>query len=141
MFLVLQVKLPLVLYLHLVVWQVNSVENTRKFYKYHIFCYTFQLNNYFFFIALANTYGDMSSFKFLLLSYVSILLYFWYSALHISNLLSESHIFLKHIATPLGILSMLLYGKHVLGITYLNLQVALKDVFINAFGFFVRFKF
>ena len=45
-FLVLQVKIPLVLYFHLVAQQVNSVETTTKFYKYHIFCYTFQLTNY-----------------------------------------------------------------------------------------------
>ena len=54
--------------------------------------------------------------------------YFWYSALRFSNLLSESYIFLIREATPLAMFSMFVFGKQVLGSTYLKLLLALEKM-------------
>ena len=53
--------------------------------------------------------------------------YFWYSALCFSNLLSELHILLKRNTTPLGMFSMLFFGKQVL-FTYVKLLGALEKI-------------
>ena len=50
-----------------------------------------------------------------------------YSLLRFSNFLSESKILLRRNATPLGIVSMLLLGKQVLGSTYVKLLVAFEN--------------
>ena len=62
--------------------------------------------------------------------------HFWYSALSLSNLLSESHIFLTGNTTPLGMSSMSFYGKQVLGSIYVKLLVALeklsRDIYLDS---------
>ena len=75
MFLVLQVKVPLVLYLRLVAWQVNSVETTRKFLQISHLLLHFSIEQLFSFIILGNKDGDMSSFKFLFLLYVTFIVF------------------------------------------------------------------
>ena len=65
MFFVLQVKKPLILYLYLVAWQINSVDNTRKFLQILQLLLHSSIEQMFSFIVLGNNYGGMSSFKFL----------------------------------------------------------------------------
>ena len=54
--------------------------------------------------------------------------YFWYSPLRFSNLLAESHILLKLKVTPLGMFSMFVFAKQVLGSTFVKLLVALEKM-------------
>ena len=68
----LQVKKPLILYLRLVAWQVNSVDNTRKFLQISHLLLHFSIEQLFSFIVLGNKDGDMSSFKFLFRLYVKL---------------------------------------------------------------------
>ena len=49
------------------------------------------------------------------------------------NLLSESQILLRRNATPLGMFSMLLLGKQVLGSTYVKLLVAFENTSTDFF--------
>ena len=75
MFLVLQVKIPLILYLRLVAWQVNSVKTTRKFLQISHLLLHFSIEQLFSFIILGNNDGDMNSFKFLFLLYVAFIIF------------------------------------------------------------------
>ena len=74
MFLVLQVKVPLILYLHLVAWQVNSVETSRKFLQISHLLLHFSIEQ-FSFIILGNKDVDMSSFKLVFLLYVTFIVF------------------------------------------------------------------
>ena len=64
MFMLLQVKVPLVFHLRLVASQINLVGTTRKFLQtshllqLFIFCYTTKTGQLFLFIALGNKDGD-----------------------------------------------------------------------------------
>ena len=75
MFLVLQVKVPLVLYLSLIAWQVNSVETNRKFLQISHLLLQFSIEQLFSLIVLGNKDGDMSSFKVLFLLYVTFIVF------------------------------------------------------------------
>ena len=70
MFLVLQVKVPLILYLRLVALQVNSVKTSRTFLQILHLLLHFSIEQLFSFIILGSKDGDMSSFKFLLLCFL-----------------------------------------------------------------------
>ena len=67
----LQVKKP-ILYLRLVAWQVNSVDNTRKFLQISLLLFHFSIEQLFSFIVLGNKGGYMSSFKFFFCLYVTL---------------------------------------------------------------------
>ena len=73
MFLVLQVKVPLLLYLRLVAWQANSEETSRKSLQISHLLLHFSIKQLFSFIILGNKDGDMSSYKFLFLLYVTLI--------------------------------------------------------------------
>ena len=73
MFFVLQVKVPLILYLRLVAWQVNSVETTRKFLQISHLLLHFSVEQLFSFIILGNKDGDMSFFIFSFLLHVTFI--------------------------------------------------------------------
>ena len=62
MFLVLEIKVPLILYLCLVAWHVNSVETTRKFLQISLLLLHVTTEQLFSFIILGKKDGDMSSF-------------------------------------------------------------------------------
>ena len=62
MFLVLEIKVPLILNLCLVAWHVNSVETTRKFLQISLLLLHFTTEQLFSFIILGKKDGDMSSF-------------------------------------------------------------------------------
>ena len=68
----LQFKKPLVLYLRLVAWQVNSVDNTRKFLQISLLLFHFSIEQLFSFIVLGSKGGYMSSFKFFFCLYVTL---------------------------------------------------------------------
>ena len=72
----LQVKEPLILYLRLVAWQVNSVYNTRKVLQISHLLLHFSIEQLFSFIVLGNKDGDMSFFKFLFCLYVTLTVFF-----------------------------------------------------------------
>ena len=70
MFLVLQVKVPLILYLRLVALQVNSVKTTRKFLQIFYLLLHFSIEQLLSFIILGKKDGNMSSFKFFFYIYI-----------------------------------------------------------------------
>ena len=72
MFLVLQVKEPLILYLRLVALQVNSVKTTRKFLQIFYLLLHFSIEQLLSFIILGKKDGNMSSFKFFFYIYIYI---------------------------------------------------------------------
>ena len=68
-------KRPVILYLRLVAWQVNSVDNTRKFLQISHLQLHFSIEQFFSPIVLRNKHGGMSSFKFLFGLYVTLIVF------------------------------------------------------------------
>ena len=75
MFLMLQVKVPLLLYLCLVAWQVNSEETSRKSLQTSHLLLHFSIKQLFYLIILGNKDGHMSSYKFLFFLYVTFIVF------------------------------------------------------------------
>ena len=71
-----QGKNPLIFYLCLVTWKVNSVDNIRKSLQISHLLLRFSIEQLFSFIVLGNEEGDMSFFKFLFCLYVKLTVFF-----------------------------------------------------------------